>query len=183
MPDVTRCAAPSTGWNRKCPLELCVHWGSIPSGVCLIRKHRLFSSVWSRERPGRRAVCDGGSILDRGVWEEEVSPVSSAQDRKSSSRKACGMPLVAQCPAGSINNPQGQRVEKSAGGTGYEVPRDLSRAVCGVGGTPSRTLCGVGRVFSRALCEIGDPPVSSCMVGRSPDGGELGRKCLRYNKV
>ena len=106
-------------------------------------------------------MCDGGSILDRGVWEEEVSPVSSAQDRKSSSRKACGMPLVAQCPAGSINNPQGQRVEKSAGGTGYEVPRDLSRA----------------------LCEIADPPVSSCMVGRSPDGGELGRKCLRYNKV
>ena len=39
---------------------------------------------------------------------------------------------------------------------------------------------GVGRVFSRALCEIGDPPVSSCMVGRSPDRGELGRKCLQY---
>ena len=55
--------------------------------------------------------------------------------------------------------------------------------MCGVGGTPSRTLCGVGRVFSRALCEIGDPPVSSCMVGRSPDRGELGRKCLQYNKV
>ena len=82
-----------------------------PSAVRLIRKHRLFGSVWSRERPGRSAVCDGGSILDRGVWEEEVSLVSSAQGRKSSSRKVCGMSPVGQCPAGSINNPQGQCVE------------------------------------------------------------------------
>lgn len=56
--------------------------------------------------------------------------------------EVCGMSLVGQCPAGSINNPQGQCVEKSPGGTGYEVPRDHSRAVCGVVGTPFRTLCG-----------------------------------------
>lgn len=94
--------------------------------------------------------------------------MSSVQSSKCSSREVCGVSTVpgrTACTAGSIPSISVWR-RKCSGGTVYELPCNLSRAVGGVGGIPFRILRGVG-----------NPPVEQLYSREVPlDRGVLGRK-------